>query len=111
MKKTTNNKERPTEGYGLEYQINALIQYARSGISNLDIEQQGQYFNRIDRFGGDIKEALLCRPKISQEDIRYFIQEMETLITSRSGENSEQWNLEKSYLLWLFEKLGIGVTS
>ena len=94
------------QDYGLEYKINALIGYARMGISHLDIEQQGRYFNRIEEFGASIKKAALYKPKISQEDIRYYIQEMESLITSQSGENSEQWNLEKNYLIWLFEKIG-----
>ena len=95
-------KEQPTEGYGLEYQIDALIQYARNGISHLDIEQQGRYFNRIDRFGGEIKKAIMGAEIFCEADIENIL----ALIDKPTGnvERDNGWRIGVDFIL---RKLGI----
>jgi hypothetical protein len=49
------------------------------------------------------------KPSVTEEDIDYFCEEMESALTSRSGKGSEQRNVEESYLKWVFKKIKVEV--
>jgi len=56
-----------------------------------------------------VYDALGMTFSVTRNDIDYFCEEMETLLTHKATKGSLQRRQEEDYLKWLFEKVGVTI--